>query len=378
MSMKKLLLILLMIIGCLLAAHAQSETITVNANSTELANDLDLKAIATAFGDASSVEDFEEKLNDQTLGLSNLDLNGDGEVDYLRCIETESSTNTRFILIQAILTKDVYQDIASISVEKDNSGTITTKVTGNAYIYGTSYVIIPTYIYRPAIYNWFWCDHYRYWRSPYYWGYWPHYYRHHPYCYHDAYHRRMHDYHRDHPVSFDRPRPPMRNDRPVTRPDDRSNRRIESTQCPVADHRQIENANRTATTTRSTINNTRVQQPSVRNTTRTSTVSNRQVNTNRTSTNVRTSTFTRTNRTVNSTVNTRSTQSTRRVTTQQPANTGRASGSTIRTNNTNTRSTNANVSNRSTRTSSVIQSGTPVNSSRQSGSGPRQSGSSRR
>lgn len=375
--MKKLLLILLMIIGCLLAAHAQSETITVNANSTELANDLDLKAIATAFGDATSVENFEEKLNDQTLGLSNLDLNGDGKVDYLRCIETESSTNTRFILIQAILAKDVYQDIASISVEKDNSGTITTKVTGNAYIYGTTYVIIPTYIYRPAIYNWFWCDHYRYWRSPYYWGYWPHYYRHHPYCYHDVYHRRMHDYHRDHPVSFDRPRPPMINDRPVTRTDDRSNRRIESTHRPAVDHMQTGTTTRTAIT-RSVVNNTRVQQPEVKSTTRTATVSNRQDNTNRTATNVRTSISTRTNRTVNSTVNTRSAQSTRRVTTQQPANTSRAVGTTIRTNNTNTRSTNANVSNRSARTSSVRQSGMPVNSSRQSGSGPRQSGSSRR
>lgn len=213
--MNKILLIVLLILGGLMTCScAASNTVTVSAQTTEIANDLDLKAIASAFGSSSSVEQFEEKLNDQNLGLSNLDLNGDGEVDYLRCIES-GTQNSRYILIQAVLALNVYQDIANIVVEKDNTGNISTKVVGDSYIYGPNYIICPVYIYRPAIYNWFWGPQYVSWRSPYYWGYYPAHYRHYPHCYYHDYQARIRDYHRGHPNGFNQPRQQHKDIQPV-------------------------------------------------------------------------------------------------------------------------------------------------------------------
>ena len=45
---------------------------------------LDLQAVATAFSQSRNLRDFEQMLNDNRYRLSNLDLNNDGFIDYLR------------------------------------------------------------------------------------------------------------------------------------------------------------------------------------------------------------------------------------------------------------------------------------------------------
>jgi hypothetical protein len=64
---------------------AQDRT-TVNATNSEISDNLDLRAIASVFGDAKNLEDFERQLNDPKIQISNLDLNDDNQVDYLRII----------------------------------------------------------------------------------------------------------------------------------------------------------------------------------------------------------------------------------------------------------------------------------------------------
>ena len=44
---------------------AQDKT-TVRANSSDISDNLDLRAIASIFGDASDLEDFENKINDKS------------------------------------------------------------------------------------------------------------------------------------------------------------------------------------------------------------------------------------------------------------------------------------------------------------------------
>ena len=152
--------------------------IKVEAQNNDISNNLDLKAVATAFGESKNLEEFEQKLNDYDSGISNLDLNNDGQVDYLRVVE-ETEKNVHVVLIQAVLEKDVYQDVASIVVEKEYSNNNTTvQVIGDPYLYGTNYIIEPAYIYTPAIYSCFWGANYYSWHSPYYWGYYPTYYHH--------------------------------------------------------------------------------------------------------------------------------------------------------------------------------------------------------
>lgn len=148
------------------------QTVTVTATSTDISQNLDLKTVATLFGQAKDLEQFEQMLNNPDSAFSNLDLNGDGEVDYLRVIET-ADDDRHLVVIQAVLAKDIYQDVASIFVEKDEKNQVTVQVVGDEYIYGANYIIEPVYIYRPYIYDWFWGPSWVCWHSPYYWGYWP-------------------------------------------------------------------------------------------------------------------------------------------------------------------------------------------------------------
>lgn len=155
-----------------MSAYAD-QTVTVTATNTDISENLDLKTVATLFGQAKDLEEFEQMLNNPDSAFSNLDLNGDGNVDYLRVIET-ADQQRHLIVIQAVLAKDIYQDVASIFVEKDpESESVTVQVIGDEYIYGADYIIEPVYIYRPLIYDWFWGPSWVCWHSPYYWDYWP-------------------------------------------------------------------------------------------------------------------------------------------------------------------------------------------------------------
>jgi hypothetical protein len=155
--------------------NAQDVT-TVEAKSDDISENLDLEAIASVFGEAKDLEDFEKKLNDPELQISNLDLNGDGNVDYLRVVET-SENNTHLIAIQAVIGENQFQDVATVEVEKDEKGETQVQVVGDVYMYGSNCIVQPVYVSPPIIFTFFWGPLYHPWRSPYYWGYYPHYYR---------------------------------------------------------------------------------------------------------------------------------------------------------------------------------------------------------
>jgi len=166
-------LVIVFLLG-IIGLKAQDVT-TVKAMTEDISNNLDLEAVASVFGDASDLEDFEKSLNDPDLRISNLDLNLDGYVDYLRVVEI-SETNTHLIAIQAVLGDDLYQDVATIEVERDRSGKTHVQVVGDVYMYGPDYIIEPVYIRPPIFFSFFWNPFYRPYWSSYYWGYYPSYY----------------------------------------------------------------------------------------------------------------------------------------------------------------------------------------------------------
>ena len=194
--MKKLttLLMTLMLMSMTLWAE---ETITVSANSTDISEGLDLKVVAKLFAEAKNLEEFETMLNNPDSAFCNLDLNGDGQVDYLRVVETGEG-NKRLIVLQAILAKDIYQDVASIYVQKDEANNVSVQVIGDEYIYGTNYIIEPVFVYRPVIYDWLWCDCWYAWRSPWYWDYWPRWWHCHPVYAYDWYWHHCYAFHHHH------------------------------------------------------------------------------------------------------------------------------------------------------------------------------------
>jgi hypothetical protein len=187
--MKKNILIILL--GVVLTASGFAQDITTVRANEDISDNLDLEAVASVFGDSKDLEDFEYKLNDPELRISNLDLNQDGYVDYLRVVEN-SENRTILITIQAVLGKNLYQDVATIDVERDRNGRSSVQVVGDVYMYGPDYIIEPVYIYSPPVVVYLWGPTYRPWHSPYYWGYYPsHYHKWHAHSCH-VYRRNVH------------------------------------------------------------------------------------------------------------------------------------------------------------------------------------------
>jgi hypothetical protein len=156
------------------AIFAQDRT-TVTATNNDISDNLDLRAVASIFGDSQNLDDFERRLNDPKARISNLDLNGDNQVDYLRVIESVEG-NAHLIIIQSVLGHDTFQDIATVEVERDRQNRVQIQVVGDVYMYGDNYIYEPVYAYSPVIYNTFWVTNYRPYYSSWNWGFYPSFY----------------------------------------------------------------------------------------------------------------------------------------------------------------------------------------------------------
>ncbi|MDO5321490.1 MAG: hypothetical protein Q4F39_03800 [Bacteroidia bacterium] len=161
----------------------RTNTVTTTTRVTPAIEDLslylDLQAVGAAFAQSKSIEEFESLLNNSSYIISNLDLNGDGYVDYLRVVEAVEGINHVFI-IQAVLAQNVFQDIATIVVEAPASQNWHVQIIGAPFIYGPNYILDPFFVTRPPIFNHFYnlAYNYRIWHSPWYWGHFPAYYKH--------------------------------------------------------------------------------------------------------------------------------------------------------------------------------------------------------
>ncbi len=153
-----------------------TQTVHVEAMSDDISYNLDLRAVGDIFGASRNLEDFEHRLNAYDANISNLDLNNDGYIDYLRVVEMYEN-NVHLVVLQAVLDANVYQDVATLVVEKKSQSNVSIQIIGSSFLYGPSYIIQPVYYHTPVIYTTFWGPSYSVWSSPYYWGYYPTYYR---------------------------------------------------------------------------------------------------------------------------------------------------------------------------------------------------------
>jgi hypothetical protein len=162
-------------LGCVALVTAvsmlQSDEVMTVSGSEE---GLDLQAVGELFKATAGLDGFEYKLNDQSEGVNNLDLNEDGLVDYIRVIE-EGDTHQRTITLQAVLGDDLFQDVAYIEIEKDDEGAVNLQIRGSVAVYG------PDYYYHPAVVGLQWwpihvrifAPDYRLYRSNWYWKHYP-------------------------------------------------------------------------------------------------------------------------------------------------------------------------------------------------------------
>jgi hypothetical protein len=150
-------------------------TLTVTSYSTDLSFYLDLQAVAAAFAEARSVQEFENLLNSSRYMINNLDLNGDGYVDYLRVLETRQGYY-HALLIQACVAPSLFQDVATLVAER-RSNALYVEVIGDPYLYGPNYIVRPVFVNRPPLWDAFGRPSYKPWCSPYHHGHWPSHYQ---------------------------------------------------------------------------------------------------------------------------------------------------------------------------------------------------------
>jgi len=174
--LKKLAIFTMVLVFNINTAKAD-ENVTIIAPTSEAANGLDLHAVSEIFKDTENLEEFERALNDPDEGINNLDLDGNGYVDYIRVVE-EVVNNSHAIILQAAIGEDEYQDVATIEVEKSGND-YNMHVHGNEIIYGTNYFIAPSrvHIHTWPIIAWIYRPVYRPYRSVFHWNVQPRWWR---------------------------------------------------------------------------------------------------------------------------------------------------------------------------------------------------------
>jgi hypothetical protein len=160
------------------AVWSSQEDVKVNASSSEAAEGLDLQAVGELFKESENLEAFEKALNDPEGGVNNLDLDENGEVDFVRVIE-EVADNTHVIVLQVPLGEDEFQDVATIEIEKTGDESVDMQVHGNEVLYGVDCYYVPAVVGIPTwpIVVHLFRPHYLPYRSVYHWGYFPHWWR---------------------------------------------------------------------------------------------------------------------------------------------------------------------------------------------------------
>jgi len=105
-------------------------------------DNLNLYLVLNTFKQSGSVEDFEKRLNDPASKINNLDLNNDGNIDYLKATDY-GKDDYHTIIIQDIISASETQDVAVIDIQKSNNNTAHIQIIGDESLYGKDYIIEP-------------------------------------------------------------------------------------------------------------------------------------------------------------------------------------------------------------------------------------------
>lgn len=137
--MKKLILSLAISAIGFTPALAQDAT----TDSTGMPGDnFDLQGVLELFKNSESLEAFEKSLNTESNEINNLDLDEDGNVDYIKVID-HSDSGAHAITLQVDIDAKESQDIAVIEIEKTADETAELQIVGDEELYGADYIVEP-------------------------------------------------------------------------------------------------------------------------------------------------------------------------------------------------------------------------------------------
>ena len=143
------------------------------------ADGLDFQLVGGLFQDGTvqDANSLEQELNKDG-GINNLDLNGDGDIDFINVSENEGNATAKsFDLTAGEGDESTY--LGTVEVEKGADGTYNIHMNGSEEVYGSDYQYSSNY--RPSVgqmlfYSWLFSPRPRYYHSPYYRGHYPSYY----------------------------------------------------------------------------------------------------------------------------------------------------------------------------------------------------------
>ncbi len=172
--MKKIILLPMLLLSLLFNSSVTQADEDNSIIMSSAADGLDLIAVSELFKESENLEAFEKSLNDSQLGVNNVDLDGNGEVDFIRIVD-EVAEDTHLIILQAAIAEDEFQDVATIEVEKSGDA-YNLQIHGNQAIYGSHYYIAPTHVHVHAwpIIGWIYRPVYRPYRSIFHFSHRPH------------------------------------------------------------------------------------------------------------------------------------------------------------------------------------------------------------
>ncbi len=111
-------------------------------------DNLNLYAVMKLFQESETLEGFERSLNDENTRINNLDLDGNGYVDYIRVIDNVDK-NVHYIVLQVAINARENQDVAVFTVVQRANNEVEIQLIGDEDLYGKNYIIEPIYAETP-------------------------------------------------------------------------------------------------------------------------------------------------------------------------------------------------------------------------------------
>lgn len=154
--------------------NTPNEDVYVTPTASNLGDNLNLQALGELVKTAQNAQDLENKLN--TAGsINNLDLDGDGKVDYIKVTEYGSGT-TKGFSFTVDLANGQSQEIATVEVQQGQNNQAALNINGNQNIYGNNYSYSSNYSMSDLLIMHYLFSPHGFYISPYHYGYYPSYY----------------------------------------------------------------------------------------------------------------------------------------------------------------------------------------------------------
>lgn len=144
--MKKIVLLLLVFLG-ITSAFGQEDNHPKNTG-----DNFSLEGALELFKNSNSLEEFEKGLNQENNSVNNLDLDGDGQTDYIN-VEDIKENDSHMIVMSTYLNQTEKQDIALISIEKKGDGNAVLQIEGDEDLFPKNTIVEPSSEEKGAVQN---------------------------------------------------------------------------------------------------------------------------------------------------------------------------------------------------------------------------------